>query len=245
MTIDADFRVSVGRGRTRFDLTAQLELDRGVLVLFGPSGSGKSLTLQTVVGLVRPAKGRLVGDGEALFDTDNDTWVPAHRRQIGYVPQHHALFPFCNVEANIAFGLPRAERNKPGVVDGLIEELGLGDLRGAMPQRLSGGERQRVALARALAVKPRMLVLDEPFASIDQTGRAELREALLNTLDSREVPALFVTHDPMEAIAVGDRLVRFEVGKSCECGDPREILSDVLPRVREQDGRLMMEIAVR
>ncbi|HZO13218.1 MAG TPA: ATP-binding cassette domain-containing protein, partial [Polyangiaceae bacterium] len=162
----ARLEVQVGNARKPFRLQVELSLDEGVLVLFGPSGSGKSLTLSTVVGLIRPQSGYLVVAGEKVYDESSSLWVPAHRRRIGYVPQHHSLFPFCDVRDNVAFGLPRAERRKSRRVDELIEELGLSTLSDAMPTNLSGGERQRVALARALAVEPRLLVLDEPFASI-------------------------------------------------------------------------------
>ena len=221
----ARLEVEVGGARNPFHLHVELSLEEGVLVLFGPSGSGKSLTLSTVVGLIRPKSGYLMVAGETVFDESRSLWVPAYRRRIGYVPQHHSLFPFCNVRDNVAFGLPRAERRNSKRVDELIEELGLSHLRDAMPTNLSGGERQRVALARALAVEPRLLVLDEPFASIDLDGRAELRAVLKRTLERHGIPALFVTHDPQEAQVVGDHLVRFERGRTVEQGLPRELLA--------------------
>jgi ABC-type sulfate/molybdate transport systems ATPase subunit len=146
------------------------------------------------------------------------------------VPQQHALFPFLDVAGNVAFGLPRAER-KGTRVAALLAELGLADLAGAHPEELSGGERQRVALARALAVEPRLLLLDEPFASIDQEGRAALRRVVREVIDRRRIPAVLVTHDPGEAIALGDRMVRFERGKTAEAGAPAEMLGGGL-RVR-------------
>lgn len=244
MTIlSADFDVVVGRGKERFAVSVQLELERGVLVFFGPSGSGKSLTVQTLVGVIRPERGRFEVNGVVLFD--DRVFLPAHRRRVGYVPQHHSLFPFCDVEQNIRFGLPRAERKRAGVVDELIATLGLEHLRHARPERLSGGERQRVALARALAVKPRLLLLDEPFASIDQAGRAELRAGLLETLDRYDTPAIFVTHDPAEALAVGDSMVRFGPGGTGAAGPPRELLQDALPVISDEDGRLLLELSVR
>ena len=241
--LSADFDVAVGRGKERFALSVKLELEHGVLVFFGPSGTGKSVTVQTLVGVLRPESGRLQVGGVVLFD--DHVFVPAHRRRVGYVPQHHSLFPFCDVEQNIRFGLPRDQRSRPGAVDELIEGLGLEHLRHAMPRRLSGGERQRVALARALAVKPRLLLLDEPFASIDQAGRADLRSVLLDTLDRYDTPAIFVTHDPIEALAVGDRMVRFGPGGTGEIGVPRDLLEDSLRMITDDDGCLFMELPVR
>jgi molybdate transport system ATP-binding protein len=222
--VDVQIRVAVGSADSRFELNAELSLDEGVLVLFGPSGCGKSLTLQAVVGVVRPSSGHIHVCGATMFD-DGGVWVPAHQRRIGYVPQHHSLFPFCNVADNVAFGLPRAERRSGNKrVEELIEELGIAHLRNTMPGNLSGGERQRVALARALAVRPRLLVLDEPFASIDHEGRDELRQMLRRTLERHGTPALFVTHDPNEARQLADRVVRFERGKTTEAGTATELL---------------------
>ena len=208
-----------------FVVDAELALARGVLVLFGPSGAGKSLTLQALAGLLRPRAGTLRVAGELLYDGARGVDVPAHRRRIGYVPQHHSLFPFCDVAENVAFGLPRRERRRDHpVVQGLLAELGLAHLAGARPASLSGGERQRVALARALAVRPRLLLLDEPFASIDQDGRAALRKTLREALDRHGMPAVFVTHDPDEALALGDHLIRFERGRTTLAGAPASLL---------------------
>lgn len=224
--IEAALSLEVGDATSRFSLEVNLSHRAGILVLFGPSGSGKSLTLECLVGLIRPARGRVVVRGHTLVDTDARIEVPAHQRRIGYVPQHHSLFPFCSVRENVAFGLPRAERHArtSPVVDELIEELGLSALRDARPDRLSGGERQRVALARALAVRPRLLVLDEPFASLDLDGRAEIGRTVRRTLARHDTPAVFVTHDPVEAVQMGDWLVRFERGRSVEAGEPAALL---------------------
>jgi molybdate transport system ATP-binding protein len=225
--LEARIVIDVGRGTSRFSVTAELSLDRGVLVLFGPSGCGKSLTLRSIAGVVTPQQGRITVAGEQLFDSERRILVPAHRRRIGYVPQHHSLFPFCSVRDNVAFGLPRAERVASNAqVEQLMDELGITHLRDAMPRSLSGGERQRVALARALAVKPKLLVLDEPFASIDQSGRDELREALLTALARHSTPAVFVTHDPVEAVVLGDEMVLYERGHSVRSGKPEDLLPE-------------------
>jgi molybdate transport system ATP-binding protein len=223
--LEARLAVTVAGGDRSFSLEVELELDRGVLVLFGPSGVGKTLTLQALAGLLPGVRGHLRVGGVTLLDSARRIDVPAERRQIGYVPQQHALFPFLDVAGNVAFGLPRAERRRPGGrVAALLEELGLGELAPARPASLSGGERQRVALGRALAVEPRLLLLDEPFASIDEAGRASLQRLVRAVIDRRRVPAVLVTHHAGEAMALGDRLVRFERGRTVAAGDPREIL---------------------
>jgi molybdate transport system ATP-binding protein len=226
--LDARLSFSVGGGDRAFAVEADLALDAGVLVLFGPSGVGKTLTLEALAGLVEGVRGRVVVRGEALLDSARGLAVPAHARRVGYVPQQHALFPFLDVAGNVAFGLPRADRRGPRVA-ALLDELGLAALATAKPTSLSGGERQRVALARALAALPRLLLLDEPFASIDREGRAALQRLLRAVIDRRGVPAVLVTHDADEAVAMGDRLVRFERGRTAEAGDPRALVGG--PRV--------------
>lgn len=220
--VAADFQLTAGT----FQLHAELSLDEGVLVLFGPSGSGKSLTISALAGIVRPSSGRIVVRGEVLFDREEGVEVPAHRRKVGYVPQHHALLPFRDVYDNVAFGLPRSERRRGNAaVLSLLDELGIRHLETSRPDVLSGGERQKVALARALAVQPRLLLLDEPFASIDRDGRMAMRRLLRETLSRHATPAVFVTHSPHEALQVGDRLVRYEPGRTVESGSPAEILA--------------------
>jgi molybdate transport system ATP-binding protein len=223
--LEADLSVKVGSPGSSFSVDAELSIATGVLVLFGPSGSGKSLTLQAIGGLLRPTRGFVRVGGETLFDEGRGVDVPVHRRRIGYVPQYQSLFPFLDVWQNVVFGLPRSERGatNPRIKE-LLEELGVASLAHARPADLSGGERQRVALARALAVRPRLLLLDEPFAAIDQDGRAALRTVLKETLRRRAVPAVFVTHDPDEAIELGDELVRFERGHTAASGAPQSLL---------------------
>ena len=218
--LSAAFELTVGEGEARFSVSAELELERGVLVLFGPSGAGKTLTLQALGGLLRPTSGTISVRGQTFFDGSSRVFVPPRHRQVGYVPQHHALFPFRSVLGNVVFGLPRARRRRddPGVAE-LLDELGIAHLADKFPASLSGGERQRVAVARALAARPQLLLLDEPFASIDLAGRTELRQVLLRTLAQHSIPAVFVTHDPDEARAVGDRVALFESGRTVSGSD--------------------------
>jgi molybdate transport system ATP-binding protein len=222
--LDARFAVVVGGGERTFALEVELALEAGVLVLFGPSGAGKTLTLQALAGLLPGVRGHVRVGAETLLDSARGVAVPAEARRVGYVPQQHALFPFLDVAGNVAFGLPRAER-RGSKVSALLDELGLARLAKARPGSLSGGERQRVALGRALAVTPRLLLLDEPFASIDDEGRAGLQKLLREAIDRRGIPAVLVTHHGREAARLGDRLVRFEAGKTVAAGLPRALLA--------------------
>jgi molybdate transport system ATP-binding protein len=232
--LESQMTVVVGSGASAFTVAVDLALSEGVLVLFGPSGAGKSLTVQALAGLIKPKGGFLRVQGETLFDADRRIWVAPHRRRIGYVPQLHALFPFLDVFGNIAFGLPRAARRRDNPrIKAVLSELGIEQLASARPSSLSGGERQRVALARALVVEPRLLLLDEPLASIDQEGRAALRKALKDAIVRRGMPAVLVTHDPEEALAMGDTLVRFERGRTTVTGAPMSLLGRGQPVIVE------------
>jgi len=209
-----------------FALQVNLRLESGVLVLFGPSGSGKTLTLQALAGLRRPGSGHIRLFGQALLDVEARIEVPSHRRRIGYVPQHDSLFPFTDVQHNVRFGLTRARRrSERDSVPDLMERLGIAHLARSRPGSLSGGERRRVALARALAVQPRLLLLDEPFAGIDRPGRERLRAVLMEMLRERRVPTVVVTHDREEALQMGDRLVPYTRGATGQAREPGEVLA--------------------
>lgn len=220
--LDAHVRLTLGA--EEFQLDARLSLDAGVLVLFGPSAAGKTLTLKALAGLLAAVTGHVRVAGATLLDTSCGLRVPAHERRIGYVPQHQSLFPFLDVAGNVAFGLPRALR-RGDRVERWLDELGIAHLRARRPESLSGGERQRVALARALAVEPRLLLLDEPFASIDDDGSAVLRAVVREVIVRHSVPAVLVTHDVDEALDLGDRVVRLDRGRTVETGTPLEILA--------------------
>ncbi len=218
--LDAVIACSVRDGSRAFRVEASLRLPEGILVLFGPSGAGKTLTLRALAGLVRLTSGHVRVNGVTLVDAENGVELPAHERRVGYVPQAQALFPFLDVEANVAFGLPRGARS-PERVAPWLAELGLAHLAHASPDSLSGGERQRVALARALAVTPRLLLLDEPFASLDAVGRAELVSVVRDVVSRRGIPAVVVTHDREEAASMADVVVQFAAGRSApESGEP-------------------------
>lgn len=195
--------VEIAKRLNGFTLDVSFRADAPIAALIGPSGSGKSLTIRAVAGALRPDTGRIALDGEALFDSARRIDLPPQRRRVGYVPQHYGLFPHLDVVSNVAFGVADAgtmeARRKVGE---LIEVTELAGLEGRRPRELSGGQQQRVALARALAVEPRILLLDEPFAALDATIRGALREDLRRLQLTLGFRALLVTHDPDDLVLV-------------------------------------------
>jgi sulfate transport system ATP-binding protein len=215
-----------------------LDLDvRGgeLLALLGPSGSGKTSLLRLVAGLESPDAGQVLLDGIDVTHTD------PRRRQVGFVFQHYALFPHLSVFENVAFGLrvkPRAERPAESEiarrVGELLERVQLGALARRYPPQLSGGQRQRVALARALAVRPRVLLLDEPFGALDAQVRKSLRRWLRSLHDELHITSVLVTHDQDEALEVADRVVVMNRGRIEQIGTPDELRArPASPFVRE------------
>lgn len=204
-----------------------LEVPQGSLTaLLGPSGSGKTTLLRIVAGLDFADEGR----GKILFHGKNVVDVPAGERQVGFVFQHYALFRHMTVEENIAFGLsvlPRHRRpHKKEIRERVLELLGLvklGGLERRRPHELSGGQRQRVALARALAIRPRVLLLDEPFGALDAQVRKDLRRWLRAFHDEIGLTTLFVTHDQEEALELADQVVVMRQARVEQVGSPQEI----------------------
>jgi molybdate transport system ATP-binding protein len=223
--LEVDMRIPVGREQAT--VKARFTLPEGILVIFGPSGTGKTLTVRAVAGLVA-ATGTIRVGGETLLDAAANVNVAPERRRVGYVPQHAALFPHLSVRDNVAFGLRvRGSRSDSGsLADRWLERLGVAHLADRMPVRLSGGESQRVALARALAPEPRVVLLDEPFNSLDLTTRREMRRVVRQVQEGSGIPMVFVTHSPREAIEMGDHLVRYGVGGSQEEGRPEDLVED-------------------
>lgn len=207
-----------------------LELAPGeLLALVGPSGCGKSTLLRLVAGLISPDAGRVTLGGQVVSDAHQQ--LPPERRNVGLVFQEHALFPHLTVEQNVSFGLRDLGRSE--AKSRVRESLALVDMTDfarRYPHELSGGERQRVALARALAPRPTLLLLDEPFASLDPNLRVQLRAAVVEALRSTGTPAVFVTHDQTEALAVGDRIAVMRRGQIRQIGTPERVFHQPVER---------------
>ncbi len=207
-------QVAIRRSIGEFQLDLAFTGGTGVTALFGPSGAGKSLALQMIAGIVRPEIGRVVAGDEVLFDSSIGVNLPPQRRRIGYVPQNYALFPHLSVAGNVAYGLAGLDRHeRERRTSELIATVELGGLERRRPGELSGGQQQRVALARALAIRPRLLLLDEPFSSLDEPLRASLRQELLAIVRRSGTPTLLVTHDLDDAYALAERIVVIDGGR--------------------------------
>jgi molybdate transport system ATP-binding protein len=191
-----------------------------VLVILGPSGAGKTMLLETIAGFRPPRSGQI-----RLAGTDL-TGLPPERRRIGLVFQDAALFPHLSVQQNVAFG-PRASRQAPGTdASSLLRRLGISHLADRSPRSLSGGERQRVALARALAIRPGLLLLDEPLSALDQPTREDMRALLQELLADLEIPAVHVTHDRDEALSIGDHLALIIAGQLRQTGPASQVAAE-------------------
>lgn len=221
------FAASVSRGS--FTLRARLSVGRGeVLALLGPNGAGKSTLLRAIAGLLAVDDGSIDLDGRTLDAPAAATFVPPEQRGIGVVFQDHRLFPHLRVIDNVAFG-PRARGTSRTQARATamtwIARLGLTEFADRHPGRLSGGQAQRVALARALAASPRALLLDEPLAALDVQTRAEVQGELREHLAAYAGPTLLITHDPVEALVLADRIAVLEDGGVVQQGAPSEISS--------------------
>jgi molybdate transport system ATP-binding protein len=214
-----------------FDLDVDFAVDRpGITALFGPSGSGKSSTVHAIAGLLRPQAGRVAVDDAVLLDTGTGIHVPARARRIGYVFQDARLFPHMTVAGNLDYGARRADAPPtPAERARIIEMLGIGHLESRKPAALSGGERQRVALGRALLARPRLLLLDEPLAALDQPRKAEIMpyfEQLRGTL-----PIVYVSHSVEEVTRLADEIVVLNHGRVAAQGSVFDITArlDLFP----------------
>ncbi|MFY9489227.1 MAG: ABC transporter ATP-binding protein [Solirubrobacterales bacterium] len=216
--------VSKSFGSTDALRDATLQVRQGELFgVLGPSGCGKSTLLRILMGFERPDAGEVVVGGRVLSAADG-TWVPPERRHIGMVVQDYALFPHLDVVANVEFGLHDLPRGQRGAIaQRALELVGLQHKAKRFPHELSGGERQRVALARALAPEPDVVLLDEPFSSLDASLRADLRREVELILREVGATAILVTHDQEEALSLSDRLAVMRLGHVVQTGDPREI----------------------
>jgi molybdate transport system ATP-binding protein len=223
MTLAAQIQANVGG----FELDVQLTVaSREVVALLGPNGAGKTSVLRVLAGLTPVDAGRITLDGIVLEDPAAQIRVAPERRPIGMVFQDYLLFPHLSVVENVAFGLRSRGLRRPAaleVASQWLERVGLGAFAERKPGSLSGGQAQRVALARALATGPALLLLDEPMAALDASTRVDLRRELRHQLDAFAGVRLLVTHDPLEAMAMADRLVVLEQGRVLQSGTPAEV----------------------
>ena len=228
-TARAGFEVDISKtlrsGARIFRLQVRFSAAARRTAIHGPSGAGKTLTLQALAGLMRPDSGQIAFDGDALFDSARGIDVPARARRFGYVFQDYALFPLLSVRQNVAFGLSTgwlnpAARGGGQAVDRWLDALELGAVQHQRPDQLSGGQRQRTALARALVGAPRALLLDEPFSALDPALRGRMRAELDALLERIDIPVVMITHDPQDLAGLGDAalVLRIEDGAIAEPG---------------------------
>jgi iron(III) transport system ATP-binding protein len=190
--------------------------------VLGPSGSGKTTLLRIVAGFERADRGAVALGGRVVEDERHA--LPPEQRGIGYVPQEGSLFPHVTVAANVAFGIPRSARRRLAAnTDALLEMVGLGGLGHRYPHQLSGGQQQRVALARALAIEPTLVLMDEPFSSLDAGLRASVRSDVQGVLRAHGITAVLVTHDQDEALSMADQVAVIRGGVIGQCGTPQEL----------------------
>jgi molybdate transport system ATP-binding protein len=220
VTLEAAVRVR--RDGFTLDVELAAAADETVAVL-GPNGAGKTTLLRALAGLDE-MEGRVVLDSEVLDDSARGVHIPAERRRAGLVFQDHVLFPHMSAVENVAFGLRAQGRpHAAAIARRWLNEAGLGDRADALPRALSGGQAQRVALLRALATEPKLLLLDEPLSALDVSIRAEVRRDLTRQLASFHGVRLLVTHDPLEAMALADKLVVLEHGSVVQSGTPGDV----------------------
>lgn len=208
--IDIDIHARIGP----LDLSARFSSTGGVTALFGPSGAGKTTLINIIAGLLKPQRGHIKLNGDILFDSAQGIDIPAHRRRIGYVFQDARLFPHLNVRHNLDYGR-RMNGLTPDAASfaRVTHMLDIDTLLERRTGRLSGGERQRVALGRALLCAPRLLLLDEPLASLDTDRKNEILPYLIRLRDETAIPMIYVSHDPVEARRIATQVVLLDRGQ--------------------------------
>lgn len=207
-------------------LEADFTAPPGVTALFGPSGAGKTTLVNAIAGLLRPDSGRIALDETVLFDSAAGTFLPPHRRRIGYVFQDARLFPHLTVRQNLLYGRWFAPGTDGPPLGRIVEMLGIGALLQRRPGALSGGERQRVALGRAILANPRLLLMDEPLAALDDPRKAEILPYLERLRDEVGLPILYVSHSMAEVARLATTLVLLDHGRVVACGPAEDVLSD-------------------
>jgi molybdate transport system ATP-binding protein len=213
-----------------FQLAAKFETEARVTALFGPSGAGKTTIINMIAGLLAPDRGRIMYQGKVLFDAAGKVNLPPHRRRFGYVFQDGRLFPHLTVRGNLEYGrrMYRLKRDA-GELERIVAMLDIAPLSDRRPGKLSGGERQRVAIGRALLMRPQLLLLDEPLASLDTARKAEIMPYLERLRDEAQVPMIYVTHQADDARRLASTVVRVEAGRVAAVGGV-ELLNATAPQ---------------
>jgi molybdate transport system ATP-binding protein len=218
------FDARLARERFRFDIA--FEAGQGVTALFGPSGSGKSTVIRLLAGLERPAEGRISAGDTVFVDSGQGVFVPPHRRRVGLVFQDAQLLPHLSVKANLTYGrffTPKTERRVS--FDDVVSVLGIGGLLTRRPATLSGGERQRVAIGRALLTSPRVLLMDEPLASLDEARKQEILPFIERLRDEVALPIIYVSHALDEVMRLAARVVSIADGRVAAVGTPAQVFA--------------------
>ncbi|MFQ5491518.1 MAG: molybdenum ABC transporter ATP-binding protein [Phycisphaerae bacterium] len=220
-----DVAIQLQRGAFQLDMTCKVS--GGVTGIFGPSGAGKTTLLHALAGLYAPVRGRIVLDRRVLFDSDGRIHVPPHRRELAIVFQDHRLFPHLGVRRNLNYGAKAANSSASDLsFDDVVDLLDIGDLLHRRCSQLSGGQRQRVALGRALLTQPRLLLLDEPLASLDVGLKRQILPLLARVRDATGIPMLLVSHDIGDILQLTDSLLIVDRGRLLAQGRFREVLAD-------------------
>jgi len=244
MSLSVDIRHCKGR----FTLEAQFQSAGGLTALFGRSGSGKTSLIDIIAGLVRPDRGRVVVNGTTLVDTKAGIFVPRHRRRLGYVFQEARLFPHLSVRRNLLYGRWFAPKGESfGNLDEVVDLLGIADLLERAPGQLSGGEKQRVAIGRALLASPRLLLMDEPLASLDDGRKAEILPYIERLRDAVGVPIVYVSHSVSEVARLANTVVVLSRGKIAAVGSARQVMSrvDLFPATGRAEAGAMLDAVIR
>lgn len=209
-----------------FQLDAAFNSDGGVTALFGASGSGKTSVIRLLTGLSRPDEGRIIFDDDVIVDTERGIFLPKHKRRFGVVFQDDRLFPHLSVRQNLNYGrwfVPKAKRDDSFA--SIVDLLGLGFLLERRPGNLSGGEKQRVAIGRALLSSPRLLLMDEPLAALDETRKAEILPYLEALRDKMNIPIIYVSHSVNEVARLADKVIVMDNGSVAMAGAVTDVLN--------------------
>lgn len=243
MTVSVD----ISHRQGAFPLEARFESSGRLTALFGPSGSGKTSLINIVAGLIRPVRGRVVVDGRVLVDTERGVFVAKHRRRIGMVFQDARLFPHMSVAHNLRYGgWFTAPAERYAEMDKVVDLLGISHLLERRPSHLSGGEKQRVAIGRALLASPRLLLMDEPLAALDEARKAEILPYIERLRDQSRIPIIYVSHSVAEVSRLASDVAILSGGKVAAFGRTAQIMQrlDLLPTDERGEGGAVLDMRI-